>query len=202
MSPRTTALRAATAAALMGAFAVLGTTTAAADPATTPTTAAPADPSSPAAAADLQSPSPTASPGSTDDVNALIATVSKGYDNTNCTSQPVTRTGELAELQCGQSPTTGGPSAATYSLYANNDNLNSAFTAAIKKLSMSTCGSATELPTTWRNNSGQRAGQVACGTAQGIATVIWSTYNKNLLSEITLPNDDVEGIYNWWRTRG
>jgi len=201
MSPLTTALRAATAAALMGAVAVFGTTMAAADPPTTPTTA---DPSSPAAAADPSgpAPSPTASPGSTDDVNALIATVSKGYDNTNCTSQPVTRTGELAELQCGQSPTTGGPSAATYSLYANNDNLNAAFTAATKKLSAATCGSATELPTTWRNNSGQRAGQVDCGTAQGAATVIWSTYSKNLLSEITLPNDDVDGLYNWWRTRG
>ena len=201
MSPLTTALRAATAAALSGVFALLGT----ALPGTSTAVADPTDPPSPSPTAGAGlgvSPSPTASPGNPDDVNALLTVVSRGYDSTNCASQPVTRTGELAEVSCGQSPVTNGPSSGTFSLFDNNDNLNSAFNAAIKKLSMAQCGAASELPTTWRNNSGQKAGQVACGTAQGVATVIWSADRKNLLCEVTLPNGDVDALYNFWRPRG
>jgi|GEM_PF-1072585 len=198
MPPLTTALRTATAAALMSAFALLGTSTAAADPADPGTGPSP-DPGSGLGVS--ASTSPTANPGNPDDVNALLTAVSRGYDSTNCSSQPVTRTGELADVQCGQSPVTNGPSSATFSLFDNVDNLNASFTAANKKLSMASCGAATELPATWRNNSGQKAGQVACGTAQGIATVIWTAERKNLLAEITFPNNDVDGLYNFWRTR-
>jgi hypothetical protein len=197
MSPRTTALRAAIVAALTGVSTYLGTTGAVADPTDPPSP-------SPGTSAGLgvsPSPSPTANPGNPDDVNALLTAVSRGYDSTNCSSQPVTRTGELADVQCGQSPVTNGPSSATFSLFDNVDNLNASFTAANKKLSMASCGAATELPATWRNNSGQKAGQVSCGTAQGIATVIWTAERKNLLAEITFPNDDVDGLYNFWRTR-
>ncbi|EUA15237.1 hypothetical protein I546_0989 [Mycobacterium kansasii 732] len=79
MSHFTTALRAATAAALMGSLAYLGTATANADPT-----------------------------GAASDVNTLAGSVSKGYGLNNCTAQTIT-SGELAALSCGQNPDAADP---------------------------------------------------------------------------------------------
>ena len=95
MSHLSNALRAATAAALMGTFAFAVTATANADPAGT---------------------------GSSADINTLAASLSKGYGLDNCTAQSLT-SGELAALTCGQSPDPSGPVQAKYILFSNPDDL-------------------------------------------------------------------------------
>lgn len=141
--------------------------------------------------------------GSSDDVNALAASLSKGYELTNCTAQQVTKTGELAGLLCGQSPDPNGPASALYSLFDNGTDLTSAFKSAVKTVSMTVCGDAGESPTVWRQgSSGQTAGQVACGTANDTATIIWTTDSKNVLGTVTASNGDLGALYEWWRTRG
>lgn len=173
MSHLTTALRAATAAALMGSFAWLGTASASADPT-----------------------------GTASDVNTLAGSLSKGYGLNNCTAQTIT-SGELAALSCGQSPDPAGPVQAKYILFANADDMNGSFKASIKDETLTACGDSGNSPTTWRQGStGATAGQVACGTYQGAAEIIWTTDAKNILSYIRASNSDVPTLYQWWRTNG
>ncbi|MDT5146656.1 MAG: hypothetical protein QOC58_1301 [Mycobacterium sp.] len=174
MSPLTKAVRTATAAALMGGFAVVGTATAAADPGT----------------------------GSTADMNTLTGSVSKGYGTNNCTPQQLTQSGELAELLCGQSPDSSGPAAALYALFDNSTHLASAFSSTIKDVSLAACGDAGQSPTTWHQGSSAAAGQVACGTYKNAATITWTTDSKNVLGHISASNGDVNGLYQWWRANG
>ncbi len=172
----TKALRAVTVAAITGSFAVMGAATAAADPAGT---------------------------GSTDDLNTLAQSLSKGYDLKNCTAQQLTESGELAQLLCGQNPDSNGPATALYTLFDNGTDLASSFTSTTKNMSMAVCGDAGESPTIWRlGSNGATAGRVACGSYQKIATIIWTTDGKNVLSRINASDGDLDGLYAWWRTQG
>ncbi|OBI11521.1 serine/threonine protein kinase [Mycobacterium sp. E2497] len=169
------ALRTATAAVLAGAVALAGTGTATADP---------------------------ANAGSPSDVNTLAASLSKGYGLNNCTPQSVT-TGELASLTCAQSPDPSGPVQAKYILFNNADNLAGSFKASIKDDVLGACGDSGQSPTNWHqgSNSGN-AGQVACGTYQNAAEIIWTTDSKNILSYIRGSNTDAAALYQWWRANG
>jgi hypothetical protein len=174
MSHLTNALRAATAAALMGSFACVGIATATADPNT----------------------------GNASDVNTLAGVLSKGYGLNNCTAQPISN-GQLAALTCGQSPDPAGPVQAKYMLFGSADDLTGSFKASIKDDVLTTCGDAGQSPTSWhQGNATTNAGQVACGTYQNGAEVIWTTDAKNVLSYIRASNTDVPALYQWWRTNG
>lgn len=175
MSHLSNALRATTAAALMGGSALAGTATATADPANT---------------------------GSSSDINTLAASLSKGYGLNNCTAQSIA-TGELASLTCGQSPDPSGPVQAKYILFNNGENLVGSFKASIKDDVLSNCGDSGQSPTSWHqgSNSGN-AGQVACGTYQNAAEIIWTSDAKNILSYIRGSNTDAAALYQWWRANG
>jgi hypothetical protein len=173
MSPFTNALRAATAIALMGSFAVAGSATAIAEPNT----------------------------GSAADMNTLAASLSKGYGLNNCKPQELTESGELAELVCGQSPDSSGSGSGVYALFSNGTNLGSAFSSTIKDVSLTACGDAGQSPGTWKQN-GQTGGQIACGTYKNYATLTWTTDAKNVLGHLTSSNSDVNALYQWWRSNG
>lgn len=175
MSYLSNALRAATAAAVTGTFALAGAVTATADPTNT---------------------------GSSADINTLAASLSKGYGLNNCTAQNLSG-GELAALNCGQSPDPSGPVQAKYILFSNGDNLASSFKASIKDDTLTSCGDAGQSPTSWHQGSATAsAGQVACGTYQNAAEIIWTTDAKNILSYIRGSNNDVPALYQWWRANG
>ncbi len=169
------ALRAVTLAALVGGSALAGAGTATADPANT---------------------------GSPSDINTLAASLSKGYGLNNCTPQSIT-TGELASLTCAQNPDPSGPVQAKYILFNNGDNLAGSFKASIKDDVLGACGDSGQSPTNWHqgSNSGN-AGQVACGTYQNAAEIIWTTEAKNILSYIRGSNTDAAALYQWWRANG
>ncbi|MGA7050042.1 MAG: serine/threonine protein kinase [Mycobacterium sp.] len=172
MSNLSNTLRAATAAALMGSFACLGTGTASADPST----------------------------GNSADVNSLASSLSKGYGLNNCTAQNVTD-GQLAALTCGQSPDSNGPAQAKYILFSGPDDLAGSFKASIKDDTLTSCGDSGQSPSPWHQGSATvNAGTVACGTYQSAAEVIWTTDAKNILSYIRATNNDVPALYQWWRT--
>ena len=169
MSQPANGLRVATAAALMGSFACLGTVTAAADP-------------------------------SSPEVSTLAGSLSKGYSLDNCTSQDPP-SGALAAIQCGQSPDSSGPALATYLLFANPADTTGSFKTSINGMTQTNCGD-TESPTVWGRQQGTTAGQVACGTYQGVAEIIWTTDAKNVVSVIHSSNTDVPSLYQWWRIKG
>jgi hypothetical protein len=140
----------------------------------------------------------TADPNS--DVNTLAGSLSKGYTVDNCTSQPPPN-GVLATIHCGQSPDPNGPAMATYLLFGNTADATGSFKTSIKDMTLTNCGDA-QSPTVWGQQQGATAGQVACGTYQGAAEIIWTTDAKNVLSLVRASNADVGALYSWWRTRG
>ena len=174
MSHLSNALRAAMAFALAGGFAFAGAATATADPTNT---------------------------GSSGDINTLAGSLSKGYGLNNCTAQNLA-TGELAALNCGQSPDPSGPAQAKYILFSNGNDLAGSFKASIKDDTLTSCGDAGQSPTTWHQGNNANAGSVACGTYQNGAEIIWTTDAKNILSYIRASNNDVPALYQWWRANG
>jgi hypothetical protein len=165
------ALWAGSAAVLVGGFACLGTATASADP---------------------NQPTPT---------NVLSASLSKGYNASNC--NPTQADGVLASIDCGQNGDDNGPASASYLLFGSGGDLTNAFNATAASITQGNCGEV-KSPTTWRQNSAAAdpSGQVVCGTADGQAEVLWSTNAKGVLSIIRAPDGNTAALYKWWVTNG
>jgi hypothetical protein len=178
MSHLSNALRAGTAAALMGSFACLGSATASADPTT----------------------------GNSADVTTLAASLSKGYNLNNCIPQNVTGSqagSQLAALTCGPSSDSGGPAQAKYVLFSNPADLSGSFKASIKDDTLTSCGDTGQSPTNWHQGSATASGgTVACGTYQSAAEIIWTIDAKNVMAYVRASNNDVSTLYQWWRTNG
>jgi hypothetical protein len=172
MSHLTNALRAATAAALMGSFACLGTATATADPTDTLT-----------GALSQGYTTSNCSPQAPSEVASVFPTV-------------------VAILQCGQNADASGPVLAKYFLFANSTDLGSAFTKLIGSDTLTNCGTATSPTVWHLQNSTASAGQVACGTDSGQAEVIWTQDAKNVLSFVRASNGDSASLYTWWQAKG
>jgi len=174
MSRLTTALRAVSAAALVGSFAFAGTATVTADPNT----------------------------GSQTDTNTLAGSLSKGYSLNNCKSTPLTEKGELAEIQCGQSPDSSGPATAQYALFSNGNDLAATFNKTVQSTTMTGCGTdVKQSPGTW-SQGGAQGGQLACFTTNNQAGVTWTIDSKNVIGVLTASNGDVNSLYQWWKANG
>ena len=107
-----------------------------------------------------------------------------------------------AVLQCGQNSDPSGPVFAKYLLFTNASDLASSFTNSIGSDTLTNCGDA-KSPTVWHQGSStDSAGQVACGTYQGQAEVLWTTDAKNVMSLIRGSNGDTAALYQWWRANG
>ncbi len=133
--------------------------------------------------------------------DTLAAALSKGYTLNDCTSEEAPA-GMLAVLKCGQNPDPTGPVVGEYMLFGNATDLASGFSSRIKDDALANCGD-TKSPTSWHQGStGATAGQVACGTSQDAAEIIWTTDAKNVLSYIRASDTDVPALYQWWRTNG
>jgi hypothetical protein len=188
MSHLANALRAATAAALLGSFAWLAGGTATADPNPNP------------------NPDPNSDPGTgnTADINTLAANLSKGYALNNCTAQPITG-GQLAALMCGQNPDRNGPVQAKYFLFGKSDDMATWFKNSMKDDVLVNCGdSKTSGPSPWHQgpSATTNGGQMICGTYQDGAEIIWTTDAKNILSYLRASNGDVTALYKWWQNNG
>jgi hypothetical protein len=159
----------------MGSFACLGSATATPDPNT----------------------------GNSSDVNTLAGNLSKGYGLNNCTAQPITGS-QLAALTCGQSPDPNGPVQAKYFLFGSSNDLTGWFKNSIKDDVLTACDGKYQSPGPWHqgSNATTNAGQVACGTYQNGAEIIWTTDAKDMLSYIRASNTDVPSLYQWWRSNG
>lgn len=139
--------------------------------------------------------------GNPSDINTLAAALSKGYGLDNCTAQGIA-TGQLAALNCGQSPDPSGPVQAKYILFADGDTMARFFTKSISEDVLSSCGANGQSPTTWHQGSDTSAGQLACGTYRNGAEIIWTTQAKNVLGYLRSATTDVAALYQWWQTNG
>lgn len=138
---------------------------------------------------------------SADPADTLGESLSKGYNGNNCAPETPPN-GVLAVIQCGQNADPGGPAYAKYFLFGNGNDLKKSFTNSIASDTLTNCGD-TKSPTVWhQGTANDTAGQVACGTYQGQAEVIWTTDAKNVMSLIRASNGDTAALYQWWRTNG
>jgi PknH-like extracellular domain len=135
--------------------------------------------------------------------NLLAGSISKGYGLNNC--QPVATaqlTGfVLAQLDCGQSPDPAGPASASYRLLPHVDALAAEFKNMIQGMALTACGPNTgDSPGKWQQ--GQSSGQTACGTQKDVATMVWTTDEKNVLGSIRAANTDLNALHDWWLANG
>jgi hypothetical protein len=142
----------------------------------------------------------TATGDPTPEVNTLAGALSRGYNSDNCAAQPPPG-GALAVIQCGQNSDPNGPAGATYVLFGNAADTTGAFKASTKDMAPANCGEV-ESPTVWGQQQGTTAGQVACGTAGGVAVISWTNDAKNVLCLVRGATAEVPALYGWWRTRG
>jgi serine/threonine kinase PknH len=134
----------------------------------------------------------------------LMALLPAGYDNAACQAAHPPATDALATVDCGQTSTPGGPAMARYSLFTDQQTLDSHFDVAIKENSeLFQCpGSGIDSPTTWHytETPGQVEGRIACGTYNNGPDLVWSKNSDLLLADAQGPNMD--DLHKWWLEYG
>jgi hypothetical protein len=174
MSYVTTALRAATATALMSSLACPGTATANAD------------------ANDTLAGSLSKGYTTSNCKPQAVSDVQGSFPNATV----------LAVIQCSQNADSSGPAMARYFLFGNSADTASSFTKLISSDTLANCGTASS-PTTWHQGSNSdSAGQVACGTDSGNAEVLWTVDAKNVLAFVRASGGDTASLYKWWQANG
>jgi hypothetical protein len=130
----------------------------------------------------------------------LMALIPPGYPSSVCQPATPPSTGALATIDCQKSTQPGGPEAARYSLFADKDQLILHFNESIKENDeLLRCpGADSDSPIDWNYKAkpDEIAGQVACGTYQGNADVMWSQYDELMLADVQSTNMD--DLHNWW----
>ncbi|WP_029114285.1 serine/threonine-protein kinase [Mycobacterium sp. URHB0044] len=130
----------------------------------------------------------------------LMALIPPGYPTSVCEPASPPSTGALATIDCAKSAQPGGPEAARYSLFADKDQLTLHFTESINENDeLFRCpGADFDSPTDWNYKAAPDAvaGQVACGTYEGNADVMWTQYDELLLADVQSTN--IDELHAWW----
>lgn len=130
----------------------------------------------------------------------LMAVLPRGYDDGVCQAVHPPATGALATVDCGQSSIAGGPANARYSLFADQQTLDTHFDGAIKENSeLFQCpGSGVDSPTTWHytETPADVEGRIACGTYNNGPDLVWSKNSDLMLADAQAPN--IDDLHNWW----
>lgn len=130
----------------------------------------------------------------------LAGLLSKGYSASNCKTDQVE--GALAAYKCGQNASSVGPVRAIYLLYGSSSDTAEGFKGLASDLSLVSCGSGAPTTDTWHYESSPDtpAGNVACGTSDNVAGVVW-TNDKNHMAAL-VAGSDVKSLYQWWKSNG
>jgi serine/threonine-protein kinase len=130
----------------------------------------------------------------------LMALIPPGYPTSVCEPATPPSTGALATIDCAKSAQPGGPEAARYSLFADKDQLMLHFTESINENDeLFRCpGADFDSPIDWNYKATPDvvAGQVACGTYEGNADVMWTQYDELLLADVQSTN--IDQLHEWW----
>ena len=151
---------------------------------------------------------PPSSVAPSDDQARLISLLPPGYLAGTCT--PATpESGSIwvhavATVTCGQNSQPGGPSHATYGLFATPDRLKNAFNDDIGNVSLVNCPGEGRSPVSWHYDQtpNDMAGLIACGTYNNHPNVIWTNDQKLMLSDVSGDPATVEDLHTWWDAYG
>jgi hypothetical protein len=129
----------------------------------------------------------------------LMALLPAGYDGAACEAVHPPATGALATVDCGTVSTPGGPANARYSLFADQQTLDSQFDVAVKDNSLLLgCPNSGDSPTTWHYSEtpDRVGGRIACGADNLGAALVWTKNSDLLLADAHgLSMDD---LHRWW----
>jgi serine/threonine-protein kinase len=143
-------------------------------------------------------PTPTEDPGSFQ--AKLMALIPDGYPTSVCEAASPPSPGALATIDCKKSVQPGGPEAARYSIFADKDQLILHFNESLKEDDeVQRCpGADADSPIDWnfKAKPDEVAGQVACGTYQGNADVLWTQYDELMLADVQ--STDMASLHDWW----
>jgi serine/threonine-protein kinase len=143
-------------------------------------------------------PTPTEDPDSFQ--AKLMALIPVGYPTSVCEAASPPSPGALATIDCKKSVQPGGPEAARYSIFADKDQLILHFNESLKEDDevLRCPGADADSPIDWnfKANPDEVAGQVACGTYQGNADVLWMQYDELMLADVQ--STDMAGLHDWW----
>ena len=145
-----------------------------------------------------EEPTPTINP---DSFGAkLMALIPSGYPTSVCEIASPPAPGALATIDCQKSTQPDGPDAARYSLFATAAELQQHFDQSLKENEevLRCPGSDLDSPQDWNFKSAPDvvAGQVACGTYQGNADVMWTQVQDLMLADVQSSN--LDSLHNWW----
>ena len=142
--------------------------------------------------------SPTLDPDSSD--AKLLGLLPKDYSETACEPVHPPVTGALATVACGSTKTTGGPTAARYTLFADLASLNKQFQQNVEADSqlLQCPGGTVDSPTTWHYNAtpDKVEGQLACGTYDNKPNLAWTHESDLLLGDVQ--GSDHDELHKWW----
>ena len=130
----------------------------------------------------------------------LMALIPPGYPTSVCEVASPPAPGALATIDCQKSVQPDGPEIARYSLFATRDELQLHFDEGLKQNDevLRCPGSDLDSPQDWhfKRDPDGVAGQVACGTYQGNADVMWTQVDDLMLADVQSSN--LDGLHNWW----
>jgi serine/threonine-protein kinase len=130
----------------------------------------------------------------------LMALIPTGYPTSVCEAASPPPPGALATIDCAKSVQPGGPDAARYSIFADKDQLILHFNESLKENdeTLRCPGADADSPIDWnfKANPDEVGGQVACGTYQGNADVMWTQYDELMLADVQSKN--IDELHDWW----
>jgi serine/threonine kinase PknH len=151
-------------------------------------------------------PPSTAAPS--DDQARLMSLLPPGYIAGSCTpASPESGSvwvDAVAMVSCGQNSQPGGPSRATYGLFATPDRLKKAFNEDIGNVSLVNCPGEKKSPVGWHFDESPNsiAGMIACGKYNDHPNVIWTNERQLMLSDVAGDPATVEDLHTWWDAYG
>jgi serine/threonine-protein kinase len=151
---------------------------------------------------------PSATPAPSDEEARLMSLLPPGYVAGTCVPD-IPESGTIwvqaqAVVTCGSNSQAGGPSHATYALFASPDRLKRAFNDDIADVALVKCPGEKRSPTTWHNDEtpNDTAGMIACGTYNNHPNVGWTNDAKLVLSDVAGDPATIEDLHTWWDANG
>lgn len=145
-------------------------------------------------------PSRTSEPGAGGFDEQLRALIPPGYPISACTTASPPAPGALATVDCTQSTQPGGPEIARYSLFADKDLLirrfNESLTENDETLRCPNFDQDSPADWNYEKDPDVVAGQVACGTYQGNADIMWTQYDGLVLADVQ--SKSLDDLHAWW----
>ena len=141
---------------------------------------------------------PSTTPASVAQFNPALLSYAEGIGYRSSDCSPVDpESPAVGEMDCNS--ISRGPDSARFWIYSSVTDLNTGFDDVLRQHSNETCPGGAQSPGTWHydKNPDQNAGQLACGTFQGQASVVWTDETKLVLGSVK--GSDLPTLYGWWK---